>query len=364
MHILMSSRVVSWGLPGLGLALALAYWPGTRQFATMPRWCLLGTGAALLLWALPKAKLPSWLWALFAYAVLSVMWAPLSWDWANRIVQAVMLVSCFAIGTSAKAIESTMFWTSIGLAMSGVIATAELSGFTSVYLLQITVPSGLFGNRNILAETAMPLLAWACIRKRWGLAVPLALATFLPMSRSVMLSCAVTLAVYAWVEWRSRVGLVAIALVSGFIAWRWNIPGATEMRTAIWLDSLSEVPWWGHGFGQYYGLFPFHTFHIDTLTNRAEHAHNEWIELWFELGLPGLVCAGAGVWSLVSGPHRWQSYCLLALAIDSCFAFPLREPMLVFVAALLAGSLWAEHVRVRDRNSPFATSVAACAANG
>lgn len=333
----------------MAFATTVVYWPGARQFSTMPKWSVLAVGLALALCVLREVRLPIGAWMLAVYSVLSMLWAPLPLDAVNRELQLVMALAAVAIGAELEwgQLERVLVWMSFGVGLSGLIALAEMFGFKSVYLIQITVPSGLFGNRNVMAEAALPLLVWTMLTRRWLLAGMLALAALLPVSRAVIGAIGLVAALGLWRQgWRLIAAAIPM-LMAVAVGYAWTGSGGDGLRLDIWLDSVQGSSMWGRGIGQYYGLFPLNATHIETLTNRVEHAHNEWIELGFELGLPGLACAAVACWEIAVGKWCWQSYCLLAVAIDSCFGFPLREPTSVLVVGLLAGSLWTHNVQLR-----------------
>ena len=75
-------------------------------------------------------------------------------------------------------------------------------------------------------------------------------------------------------------------------------------RLNIWTAGIAmirESPWTGHGPASFELLFPGHrpaAFHIGGYGHSTDHAHNEFLELGDELGIPGLIffLAAVGAW--------------------------------------------------------------------
>jgi O-antigen ligase len=131
-------------------------------------------------------------------------------------------------------------------------------------------------------------------------------------------------------------------------------PGMTvDARTNIWRDTLSEVaasPWTGVGLGAYeHGLYRFKT---TAPTNTVDFAHNDYLQILAELGIPGATLAAAlGVWmllrcsSVVLSARKGMNWefaagllvALVTLGLHSLADFNLYSPANALVLAWIGG---------------------------
>jgi len=124
-------------------------------------------------------------------------------------------------------------------------------------------------------------------------------------------------------------------------------------RTNIWRDTLSEVaasPWTGVGLGAYeHGLYRFKT---TAPINTVDFAHNDYLQILAELGIPGAALAAAlGAWMLlrcssvvlaVPKSLNWEFAVgllvgLVTLGLHSLADFNLYSPANALVLAWLGG---------------------------
>ncbi|MCK9541352.1 MAG: O-antigen ligase family protein [Novosphingobium sp.] len=124
-------------------------------------------------------------------------------------------------------------------------------------------------------------------------------------------------------------------------------------RPAIWEDAaFSARRFWpvGAGMGTFDEVFQIDE-SLEYLSPRtAGRAHNDFLEIAIEAGLPGLaLVAGWIVWCLVAAarargsPHRWLAWgatgMLAAIASQSLLDYPLRNQTLLCMAALAIAML-------------------------
>lgn len=266
----------------------------------------------------------------------------------------------------------------------------------SLYFYAITnhgLPVGLFSNRNhhaILLACAMPILGlWASQHADWAKWVlPTSLAAeivllavvLLTGSRAGLFTAVLAVIATVWViafrqpagsatpsvkpsPWHGpRLLLMTIAAIA-FVVASLLIFGrglaferflATDPETEVRVTALPEVTQmlresWLFGVGP--GSFPSAFEIIEPVTmlgpNYLNHAHNDWLELPVELGLPGialLVCfiSLAAFYALrLFGSRRLTGGAKIAilappviLAVASLVDYPLRTPSLAVVALL------------------------------
>ena len=113
-------------------------------------------------------------------------------------------------------------------------------------------------------------------------------------------------------------------------------------RVVMWTDAMRGVTFFGHGIGSWYSTFPI----FDRLSSarygqdvivQPWHAHNEALETLFELGIPGLVLAGALVLLIWWRAGERERLVLIAFAPTAMLSFPLHEPATEFLFVFMAG---------------------------
>lgn len=328
-------------LIALGVAVTTLHWPGVSGAANTPRWALLAVLLALILFVVPGLR--RWTTAglfgaaLVAWALLSLSWSVAPLDGIDKALKIVLVLGpAFALGAMLDDIEPLFVGAGIGIAINGGIAAAQLFGFSGI--AQAFAPAGLFVNCNFLAEAAALTAIYLALVGRYTLAALCLPALLLPVSRAAMLS---VIAVAVVMLWRKSpiavVGLAAACIVAA------GLTVATGYRTfsvhermAIWSDTTRQVTVIGHGLGSFREQFPKAATATDIGKQRPAHAHNEALNLGFELGLIGLILAALFVLSLF-GPLTPARLVLIAFAVEASFAFPLHLPTTAFLALILAG---------------------------
>lgn len=129
---------------------------------------------------------------------------------------------------------------------------------------------------------------------------------------------------------------------------RWRIMSETwELR--------SQYGWWGSGLGSFEQVFSASPANQVVVGAYVNHAHNDWLELWLELGwlFPALgmvaviafAVAARKIWRVpaiepVVLLARGASISIVAVALHSLVDWPLRTGSNMVVVALLASILW------------------------
>src|SRR5271154_23286 len=159
-------------------------------------------------------------------------------------------------------------------------------------------------------------------------ATVLLVAIVFSFSRMGMLSALVSLGAMAAIVWTGRrrsrlpVALILLLLAGGIAAAIWvgvgpvvehfeqlpqNEPlvSTTQGRVAAWSDTLKLIrahPWTGVGLGCF--QYAFTTVQSAQLTYLVDHAHNDYLELAVELGLPCAAVFIGGIFWLAARPLR------------------------------------------------------------
>jgi len=290
----------------------------------------------------------------------------------------------------------------LGTLLSALYGLVQLSsGSAAVYLHKVTnldFPVGFFANRNhqsLAMAMAIPLLAvWGSSAhgsRQWaqlGAAV-LATVCLLPLiliagSRAgfvlTMIVIVPSFAIFGWRRWRTLAGglrgvwaplqWLPVALLAGVAAVTVFASRATSVERLFSVDNAEDQRFAnmgamlrmigdsfpvGFGFGSFDGVFR-HYEPLATLdTTYFNHAHNDFIEVLIEGGLPAVLILlvmvswvlwkSAGAWcgdrsdSSRTRAARLATILLAMIAAGSVFDYPLRTPFFSMYLAVLLGWL-------------------------
>lgn len=246
---------------------------------------------------------------------------------------------------------------------------------------------GTFANRNstgLFFVIALVALAAVAARERAGglprllsglVAAALIIGVVLTHSRSSMALLAVPAAFFVLLQWRRRGGLVrsrgarmAIVAGIGVLALAGVVLGMTnarlgagltrfdelqDTRLLIWQDAritLERFSPMGAGIGTFDEVFQIDESmeHLDPA--KAGRAHNDYLEIAIEAGLPGLALLaawlgwlGLGGWRVLRANDRIEEQAaamvIAAIALQSIIDYPLRNQTLQCIAALMVAIL-------------------------
>ncbi|MEO5809312.1 MAG: O-antigen ligase family protein, partial [Sphingomicrobium sp.] len=250
-------------------------------------------------------------------------------------------------------------------------------------LLLVNIPflaaltSDLFDSRKDVSQRGLVLGAAA------GLAVVLVIAVVLNHSLAVLLlGGPVLLLSLAIPSWRrpgvrktlAMVAVVALAIAVALGAAQGKFAAASQdssiqTRSAIWatsLDAVGELRLTGSGLGTFERI-QRHFEDPETVdTTYVNHAHNDYLEVAVELGLPGLILIAlfllwwarrtAAAWRPAEGNvyARAASIASAALLVHSLVDFPLRTAAISAVFAMSLGLLCVRLApAVSDKRKPL-----------
>lgn len=281
-------------------------------------------------------------------------------------------------------------------ALSGLFGVLQAGGSTIAFYPEQTPTSGLFANRNHQGALLALLIPMAAalgalgVSNRVGAAARVAAAPIITViaiplllvtgSRSALVVAAVGLifGLFIWSPgggrqdrplWLRLVPPAVVTAVVGGLVWLTAFAsrdiaierlGAAEddLRWPLWQSIIEMLPYympWGTGIGSYaqaYQILEPDSLLRPTISN---HAHNEFLEVAFTAGIPGLVLLGIAFIALLFA--LWRSFSIKAtsnsalifsrlggsvlvlLAIASATDYPIRTP--IFAAVLILASVWA-----------------------
>jgi hypothetical protein len=323
------------------------YWPGQTGAAEISRWALIAIAcpALLLLVKIRITTVHRWGIALLIWATASLAWSTVFYDALNAWLQLAFMACAFAI--AAETADLKWFYRGLGAGMlvSFAVVIMQLGGMNVAMVAPgNAAPTGLFVNSNVLGWTAavvFVLLIAQHSRTEYLLAVPAAFCLMMSDCRSAI---GVAAACFLAIIWqRNRWAGTAFGLIIGAeIAHRYHRiadMSSMQQRLGIWHDTLTGVTPFGHGIGSFYSAFSAYS---TGLTSEGfwldlSHAHNDALEILFELGVPGLAICGiiiALAWRYGAPAER---YGLACIGGTSLVGFPLHQPLTAVLFAVLAG---------------------------
>lgn len=314
----------------LAFLASVLYWPGIAGAATTPRWALL---FLIVPWLVRRQD---WTAAhvvgllLIAWAALSLAWTPVPVDGIGSLFIIGLLAQIFCLGNQIEDMRPVYVGAGIAVAISGVVAAVHVFG---VDLVRGVGTSGLFVNQIFLGETAALILVAAMVERMWWLAALMGPTLVISGARGAILAGAIALAVYFRGKRLLAFGIIAVAGVA-IVEYTLDRNSICTGRCQIWESTLYGLTPFGHGIGSFWTDYP--QFVRGQMIERPEFAHNEWLHVAFELGLPGLLLFCLWCFTM-TGPLDTARLVLITLAVESCFAFPIHIPATAFIGMLAAG---------------------------
>jgi hypothetical protein len=377
-------RYVAVPVGGLFIGGLVLFGPWTTE-PEIPRWaCIYALASLSAVWlamtglrdgAARLGLMDAAIVALFLWAGASLVWTT---DWragAYALTQAAALLAIYlGVRHAPKAfLFPILRWTvpaSIVIVLGLLAAQPWLEGMKIRYggPLVMLVDENLYGGfwlQNFVTEfllIAAPLLA--AFKLRRFIALPLMAAAL-----------ASTVLVKGYLEWpvfmlfaavmcsrllglkdrRDIVVIAALLVVAGIWAFTEfpDVRSSFLPRFEIWINTLvlvAQAPFAGHGLasfqGQYDGVMAAHLDLIPGLGQNvysagsfAGSAHNEFLQLWAELGLVGIGLAALFVREIFKSRVRIVGIggSLMAAAALSMFGFPLQNPATALLVVVTLG---------------------------
>lgn len=353
---------------GLPLVLAAAFLMLDQPQTRLVKAALFICAGIFLLPLLQLVPLPPALWTalpgrafvveVFEAAKLPLTWMPLSLSPPATLRSLLSLLPAFAIFLATLTLRSAekriVTLVLIGFAIVSVpfglaqIATGQAS---QLRLYEVTNPTsavGLFANRNhyaALLYAVMPFIAAWMIsrlrargRERLGWVAILAviygiliLGLGIAGSRAGLVLAMAAIVASVLLAWRGReadssknpasrivfaAGLLGICVMLQFglvgILAQLEKDPLEDGRLAlaqVTLRAAASVFPVGSGIGSFVPFYAMFETPADIGSNYANHAHNDWLEVWLEAGVPGLVLAILFLsWFAAATLRAWRSH--------------------------------------------------------
>lgn len=340
-----------WVLPAFALAVSTAYLPFWHDGAVSTKWMTLAGLPLALFLVRPRMTVGHWAGAaLIVYAALSALWSPAPLDALNWVLRLALLGAAFLIAAEIDDLRPTYVALVAGVSLSGVLALAEVMDWVSIP--EANHPAALFGNRNYLAEMGAVGLVAALGYRVWWAVPGTILALALPMSKAAFLAVGAAALVGLWGRSKPLAAIVLVTCAaSGVVASQFvggfDSLSSLTIRLEIWQTALENLTFFGHGFGSFQSAYVMLHHYEAIPLGRPENAHNEFLNLAFEVGVPGVLAAAIFALAAWRGGLPVERCLLAALAASGMFGFPLHLPTAGFVAAVVAGRLCGHGHRLR-----------------
>jgi len=330
--------------PGLiagvfSFSLCIAFVPGWSDPGAL-RFPMLAVAACVALFIPVKMCAEHWLGIAFiAWAALSLFWSEGIYEGVDEFLRILICAGLFVVGGAMLSLRPIYIGLGIGIAVNSALAVAQWFGFDGV--VQLNPPAGFFANKHGLAEPAVLTMVALVVCGPLWLAAAAFPAVFLPMARGSIIAVGVALLGLIWT--RSKIAAVVLLCV-GVIAGGWLIHEETTARQssilqrfAIWSDTIRGMTPLGAGLGSFYARYPSHEIAFDDFWGRPYHAHNDVLEMAYELG-PGVLLYLAILGLALMAPFGPERLVLLAFMTEGCFEFPLHTAIPSALLAVAAGN--------------------------
>lgn len=396
------------------------YHPVHRMSSYLDVLVLLGAGLFFL--SNSNIKLPASRTILFLYAIIG--WSTLSLAWTINFGEGLMRLMPWAIGTifmimtyqafdvreKIDLLLKVILWLTAVLALIGILQ--HLIGLDII--IQRIPPASTFGNRNLGAQFmlfGLPIavyLFWKEPKTKHkllfaSLGITLISYVIMAKTRSTILGMAIQMAILIpWILIGVRYHLrkkflkvsavsVLCVLVSLLVAFYWYFSKQVESwggelsfetinsRIPTWINSLQLIKenfFIGTGIGNWKVMFPKYSYAIlddiqIAVDLRMEQAHNEYIQLFSELGIVGfLLLLGVIVFFIVEGLNYLirqkdeklaTQYvalvsCLIGVSVTAFFSFPWHMPVHILLTLVLLGIISQHHTDFFGRHFSLTVS--------
>ena len=326
-----------------GFAVATLFCPYISGAAITTRWIAIAIGPWLLmngpttgdtaaigpriLMSGPKIGATAlWLMPFFVWVLLSLLWTAQPYDGIGETIQWAIAIGVFLFGASVDDPKPLYFGFGVGIL--------------------VAYPFGLFDpNADLVAEAAAPAFIAALVTRQWLLSGLLPIVLVLShvqhhCAKGAILGATCALAVlFLHRSWKTGLIIVALGLaLVGCLTYLTALSDNLE-RIHIWQDTYAGITLFGHGIGSFRYVFPDFASHINIiLGTRPDHAHNDFLEILFELGYVGgfLALVGLGV-ILYRGRNIAEALIVVCVIGTSLTNFPLHIPSTLFMAAFALG---------------------------
>lgn len=323
---------------------SVAYVPWFNGAAVSLRWAIMAVGAAVLVSSSRTGAPPTIRkadaigLAFLVWCVVSLAWSPVFYDAANELMQFGILALLFIVGSRLENLRPVYIGFGTGIAVNGVLMLAQRTydfGITEYFELG----HGLFFNADFAGEAAVLVIVALAGQHLWHLVAAAWPSLILSGSRAALVGLSLAGACYLWGRSKLTAILVMVACavaLAAAVSVGLKAQGI-EDRINLWSDVIGGLTWLGHGVGSFWVTIPEHITQALGGNTRPDHAHNDLLELTYELGFCGACLAVWFAVELCRSAESCERLVLVAFAALAMVAFPLHNPATAFLFAVVAG---------------------------
>lgn len=345
----------------LSFLVTIAYVPGVAGFAYVGRWGVLAIGLPVLVLLQKPGKIcECYAGIVFLfYATASLAWSPIWPEALNGWFQLVLVAAAFSLGIQAKDVDQVIAGCAAGICVNAGFVALQLAGFVPVEVIDgIQGPPGLFGNKNFLGEAAALGLIGTVATRQWIWTPGCAFAVLFAQCRGAWVGLALAAIVWLWHRQRIVALLLICAMLLGVrMVIGTTVNGNIGQRLAIWGDTYDGLTLLGRGTGSYQATVAEHGHRMAALLSRTAHAHNDLLEALYEYGIGSallVIVVWQALWAGAAPASREDRLSLeparlvfITFLGAGLVGFPFHQPATGFLAALMAGHLYAAGARLR-----------------
>lgn len=272
-----------------------------------------------------------------AWCALSLTWA---FDPGSGVIQLgrfVLLALVFCVAAAQQDLRAMWIGAGLGIAVNSLLALMQYFGGWQG-IPQVALPGGTFFNKNILAETAaITFVGCLGLKDRWRwLALGALPAVILCQARGVWAGLTAALILLIWPKNKpAALALIGVCFLA--ICYFWGAGYTMTQRVQIWQDAFDGLQFWGRGVGSFWSTYPEHASRIDPLALRPENAHNDLLQLVYEIGPASLVICSILWLAFRARPLKAEHYALVVFLVAGLVGFPLYMPATAFLAVAALG---------------------------
>lgn len=321
----------------LGLLLTLSFIPGWTSASIPTQWAVLSAVLPCTLWHRGAFGPGHWLGLTsLLYAAASVLWSPTYLDGLNGLWHTSILALSFWLGATTYQFERLFKGLALGLGVSSAAALAQYLGWTAIPTSdpEFGHPAGLFFNSTLLgALCAITTLGLVEFRLWPYILLPLP-GLLLSQSRGAW-----AITIFGLLS-RIIPFPILIGLGASFAILLTLHPTQSDIqRIYLWHLAWDHLTLFGHGAGSWSTVYyvAYDTlFHSPVRLTQPTFTHNDYLQLWFELGIGAIPIYALLALALTQTHHTgWAT--LLSCAVLALFYFPLQTPVTAFILCALAG---------------------------
>jgi hypothetical protein len=336
----------------LGFVIVTMFWPGMAGAGVASKWVALQVLLPLTLCFVQVRVTAVHLVmaAIFAWALVSLAWVEVLPDGIEGLSFLGVIALSFLVGHDIN-IDCLLRGMGLGLWISSAVAILQWFGIYPVTSAGDGGPStGLFVNSIFLGEISAAVLLGLIAQSSWIIALGVIPGLLLSGARGAVLAAGIAFIAWCVPRIRERTLIIVPVLTMLLLAvepdkWLYSQTWAT--RLTFWRDTIEGLTWRGHGIGSFVSMFPAYGDGIDLVSIQPTHAHNDFLELAFELGLPGVILGALLVGMVLWRARERERLVLLTLGITALFGFPLHMACTAFLFGAVAGHAAGGWDRVR-----------------